>query len=218
MPNRRPAAFDLTVTAESATGRPFMPFLRKHLRAAHAILKPALREFSVALVGDATMSRLHVQFMNVAGPTDVLTFPLDEDARGRVTAGEVVVCVPEARRRSKAEGTDVRREVLLYALHGMLHLCGYDDTTPAEFARMHRAEDRILTRLGVGPVFAAAAGSGRKTGAGKVGETGTPGRIGNRGAAARGSTGVQSPPAMQRTKPGTAARRRGPAAARRPAR
>ena len=128
------------------------------------MLRPPLAELSLALVGDAKMSALHEQFMGIAGPTDVLTFPLDEDARGRVTAGEVVVCVPEARRRAKTEGTDLRREALLYALHGMLHLCGYDDRTPADFARMHRAEDRILAQIGVGAVFGAVEANPAKEG------------------------------------------------------
>jgi probable rRNA maturation factor len=121
------------------------------------MLRPPLRELSLALVGDRRMSELHVQFMDVAGPTDVLTFPLDADARGRVTAGEVVVCVPEARRRARREGTDWRAEALLYALHGLLHLCGHDDRTDRAYRRMHKTEDEILTRLGVGPVFAPAA-------------------------------------------------------------
>jgi hypothetical protein len=49
----------------------------------------------------------------------------------------------------------VERELLLYALHGMLHLAGFDDRTARGFATMHRTEDDILTRLGVGPVFSA---------------------------------------------------------------
>jgi probable rRNA maturation factor len=134
-------------------GKTLVPFLRRHLRKAHSILKPPLAELSVALVGDAHMAELHEQFMGIAGPTDVLTFPLDEDESGRVTAGEVVVCVPEARRRSKAEGTEPRDETLLYALHGMLHLCGFDDTTPASFAKIHRMEDRLLRQMGRGAVF-----------------------------------------------------------------
>ena len=92
--------------------------------------------------------------MGIAGPTDVLTFPLDLDVRGRPVAGEVVVCVSEARRRAKEHGVPLERELLLYALHGLLHLCGYDDRTDASFRAMHRTEDQILTRLGVGPVFA----------------------------------------------------------------
>ena len=143
--------FKLTITP--ATGARYAPFLRRHLRGAHAILRPPLRELSLALVGDRRMTQLHEQFLHIAGPTDVLTFPLETDRRGRATAGEVVVCVPEARRRARAEGVSVERELLLYALHGMLHLAGLDDRTDPGFVAMHRAEDDILTRLGVGPVF-----------------------------------------------------------------
>ena len=144
----------LSLQVSARAGSPYIPFLRRHVRAAHRILKPPLRELSLALVGDARMSALHEQFMGIGGPTDVLTFPLDLDARGRPASGEVVVCVPEARRRAKEHGVPLERELLLYALHGLLHLCGYDDRTDASFRAMHRTEDQILAQLGVGPVFA----------------------------------------------------------------
>ena len=149
------ARLELTITA--ASGREFVPFLRKHVTSAHRILSPKLAELSLALVGDQRMSRLHQQFMNIPGPTDVLTFPLDTDARGRATAGEVVICVPEARRRAPSHAVSTRHELLLYAIHGLLHLCGFDDRTARGFRDMHRTEDEILTRLGVGPVFDPAA-------------------------------------------------------------
>jgi probable rRNA maturation factor len=151
------AKTELKLAIAPDVGAQYVPFLRRHLRAAHRIVRPVLKELSVAMVGDKKMSDLHQRFMGIAGPTDVLTFPLDADRRGRPVAGEVVVCVPEARRRAKAEGVPVERELLLYALHGMLHLCGYDDRTDASFRAMHRTEDQILTQLGVGPVFAPAA-------------------------------------------------------------
>ena len=112
-----------------------------------------LAELSIALVGDATMARLHQQFMGIPGPTDVLTFPLDLDRRGRPISGEIVVCVPEARRRARGMQVELKQELLLYALHGLLHLNGFDDRNDREFRRMHRMEDTILARLGVGPVF-----------------------------------------------------------------
>lgn len=150
----RPVPFSLTFTAEQ--GSRFVPFLRRHLSAAHGLLRPAPRELSLALVSDRSMATLHDRFMGIPTPTDVLTFPLEEDAYGCVLSGEVILCVPEARRQAKRLGTTVEQELLLYALHGMLHLCGYDDRTNASFAAMHRTEDQILTKLGVGPVFAAA--------------------------------------------------------------
>jgi len=146
-----PDALKLTIVPQ--TGKVFETGLRRQLRAARMLVRSPLREMSLVLVNDATMSDLHQRYMNLPGPTDVLTFPIDVDARGKSLAGEVYVCVPEARRRAKEHGTRAADELLLYALHGMLHLCGFDDRTPAEFNRMHRTEDRILTRIGVGAVF-----------------------------------------------------------------
>ncbi len=146
-----PTALDLTITVE--TGRAFVSFVRRNLLSANKILRSALVELSVVLVGDGRMAELHERFMGIPGPTDVLTFPLDVDAHGNVASGEVVVCVPEARRQATERGTSLREEVLLYALHGLLHLCGYDDRTDAAYRAMHRKEDEILGKLGVGPVF-----------------------------------------------------------------
>jgi probable rRNA maturation factor len=138
-------------------GRNLLPRLRRRLREAHAMQRCPVRQLSMALVGDRRMAELHQQFMNVSGPTDVLTFPLEHDSRGRVIAGEIAICVPEARRRAREHGQSVANEVLLYAVHGLLHLCGFDDRTARDFRRMHRREDVILSRLGIGPVFAAGA-------------------------------------------------------------
>jgi len=149
----------VTITAE--TGRAYVPFLRQQLRAAHELLESTvkrssrsrLRELSIAIVNDARMSDLHAQFMGIHGPTDVLTFPIDQDASGHVTSGEVIVCLPQARRQAKQHRIPPRLELLLYAIHGMLHLLGYDDRTARDFHTMHRTEDDILTQLGFGPVF-----------------------------------------------------------------
>jgi probable rRNA maturation factor len=112
-----------------------------------------LREVSIALVDDGQMAELHAQFLGIAGPTDVLTFELEHDKQKRVIAGEIVICIPEARRQARAAAVKTGDEVLLYAIHGMLHLSGFDDRTERGFCAMHRREDQILTALGVGPVF-----------------------------------------------------------------
>jgi probable rRNA maturation factor len=166
MHRRRPRSLKLSIAAD--LGRAFVPYLMRHLRAAHAILDPPLRELSMALVNDQRMAELHERFMGIDGPTDVMSFPLELDGHKRAITGEVAICVPEARRRAREHGTETKNELLLYALHGMLHLCGFDDRTDRGFDRMHRAEDMILTQLGVGPVFqhrssAASAAVARKT-------------------------------------------------------
>jgi probable rRNA maturation factor len=173
-------AFDLILTGRGPGDRRFLSFLRRHVEAARVRLgdESALTELSAALVGDETMSALHRQFMGHDGPTDVLSFPLETGAGGGVTSGEVVICVPEAERRSDESGIPVEHELLLYALHGMLHLSGHDDRTPAGYRRMHEAEDRILTRLGVGAVFAP--GQGTSAGAERSARGSQPRRRGGR--------------------------------------
>ena len=158
----------LSLSISAAAGKTYVPYVRKHLRAAHALLHPPLVELSLALVGDAKMSKLHEQFLGIPGPTDVLTFPLDTDDRDRPISGEVILCVPEAKRRARDHKHPVERELLLYALHGLLHLCGHDDRTDAGYRRMHRAEDMILTELGVGPVFNPKRGSDPASQSGKT--------------------------------------------------
>ena len=148
---RRPPQFDLTITARA--GRAHVAFLNKTLRRAHRLLQSSLRELSLALVNDRQMSQLHERFMNDPSPTDVLTFPLDENGRGEATSGEIVINVSQALRQSRRRGIPVQNELLLYAIHGMLHLKGMDDRTDSEYRRMHGLEDRILVKLGVGAVF-----------------------------------------------------------------
>lgn len=144
----------LVLTISALAGRPLVPFVKKHLKLARALLRAPLRELTVVFIGDRRMSELHGQFMNLPTPTDVLTFPMDEDSNGRPISGEVYVCIPEARRQARLRKVPVAHEVLLYSLHGMLHLCGFDDRTDAEYRKMHQKEDHILTQLGIGRVFA----------------------------------------------------------------
>lgn len=144
-------SFKLSITA--ASGVKFVAHLRKHLLAAWPMVDDAPRQLSVALVNDERMAQLHKQFLKIEGPTDVLTFELDHDRAGRCIGGEVIVCVPEAERRAAEFGIDVADELLLYALHGLLHLSGFDDKTPSGYQAMHRREDQILKQLGVGKLF-----------------------------------------------------------------
>jgi probable rRNA maturation factor len=132
--------------------------VRAALRAHHC---PCGR-LSVALVDDVAMTDLHDRFMGIAEPTDVLTFDLrdgdfhhDGSAPEGGVDGEIVISVDTAARESAQRGRPVVDEVLLYAIHGTLHLLGYDDHDEADFERMHAHEDQLLTELGVGPVYGA---------------------------------------------------------------
>ena len=99
------------------------------------------------------MAHLHKKFLNEPGPTDVLTFELDHNARNQITSGEIIICHTVAQKQARKLNHSVAHELLLYALHGLLHLSGFDDRTPSTFKIMHAREDEILTHLGIGPLF-----------------------------------------------------------------
>ncbi len=103
---------------------------------------------SLSLVGDREMRRLHARYSGDDTPTDVLAFPLPSPAGG-LPSGEVVVSVETAVREARARRLRPRGEVLLYAVHGILHLCGEDDHDPARARRMDRRTLRLLGGLGV---------------------------------------------------------------------
>lgn len=150
-PHRR---LKLEIACAIAAPPGLAPFLRRHIRLTHALLESPLADLSIALVGDAQMSRLHKQFLKKPGPTDVLTFELSHDSHNRPTSGEIVVCLPHARRAMARHSVPLRLEVLLYCIHGMLHLHGYDDRHQRDYKLMHRTEDNILSRLGLPAAFA----------------------------------------------------------------
>lgn len=106
---------------------------------------------SVALVDDARLAAIHERFLGRSGPTDVMSFDLS-DEEGRLE-GEVIISVDAAGRQSRVRGHSPAAELTLYAVHGTLHLLGFDDATPEDARVMHEEEDRILTELGYGRVF-----------------------------------------------------------------
>ena len=110
---------------------------------------------TLAIVDDAAMISLHKRYKQLDTTTDVLTFDLRRNGAGPLGSlyGDIVICLDQAQRQAQARGHSIRDEVLLYGVHGLLHLLGYDDANPQAFARMHAREDAILTALGVGAVF-----------------------------------------------------------------
>jgi probable rRNA maturation factor len=138
-------------------GAEHVKFLRGCLTAAWRLLDAAGEHppgtLSVAIVEDEAMARLHEDFLSIAGPTDVLTFELEHRPDGSVDEGEVVICLDEAGRQAKERGHRVEEELLLYALHGLLHLCGYDDRDPRAHDAIHAREDELLEAIGVGRRF-----------------------------------------------------------------
>jgi len=102
---------------------------------------------SVAVVDDPTIHALNRQYLDHDYPTDVLSFVL-EDRRPRLV-GELIVSAATAQRNAAEYGWSPSEELLLYVVHGALHLVGYGDKTTNEVAAMREAEAAHLRKLGV---------------------------------------------------------------------
>jgi probable rRNA maturation factor len=108
-------------------------------------------ELSVVLVDEAAMEQLHVQWMDEPGPTDVLSFPMDElrpgsdeDESPAGLLGDVVLCPQVAVRQAEQAGHTTQEELLLLTAHGILHLLGYDHAEPDEEKEMFGLQRRLL--------------------------------------------------------------------------
>ena len=107
-------------------------------------------ELSVTLVDEAEMTRLHVEYMNEPGPTDVLAFPMDDLDENSVEAGEsqllgdVILCPSVAAAQAKDAGHDTDAELRLLCAHGVLHLLGYDHHEPEDEREMFGLQARLL--------------------------------------------------------------------------
>lgn len=107
---------------------------------------------SVAVVSDATMQRVNAEFHDCDEPTDVLAFALGRGTAGSRATGafdaEVIVSLDTARREAAGRGQDFAAELMLYVVHGVLHLLGFDDHSLADARRMHARALAILAGLG----------------------------------------------------------------------
>lgn len=100
---------------------------------------------SVILTGDAALARLHRRFLGVSGPTDVMSFPLGDP--GGPPSGEVYVSCERAAAEARRRGIAPAEEVLRYVVHGVLHLLGEKDGTPAQRARMWKRQEAVVEGL-----------------------------------------------------------------------
>ncbi len=114
--------------------------------------RTASGEVGLALVSDARMRVLNRSYRGRDYATDVLSFPADPDpapARGPRPLGDLVIATGVAGRQARDAGHSVQTELRILALHGLLHLLGYDHEDSADKGRMARAEARLLRKGGV---------------------------------------------------------------------
>lgn len=108
----------------------------------------AAASISLALVDDSTIHRVNREHLSHDYPTDVISFVLsDED--DPALSGELIVSTETAARVAAEIGAPAWNELALYVVHGLLHLCGYDDLDEESAATMREREDAVLAREGL---------------------------------------------------------------------
>ncbi|MEG1392094.1 MAG: rRNA maturation RNase YbeY, partial [Aurantimicrobium sp.] len=108
-------------------------------------------EIAIVLVDEAAMEQLHVQWMGEPGPTDVLSFPMDELRPGNDDAitpagvlGDVVLCPQVAEVQAEGAGHSTMDELLYLTAHGILHLLGFDHAEPEEEKEMFSLQRDLI--------------------------------------------------------------------------
>lgn len=108
----------------------------------HSVLD-SLDCMDVAIVDQAQSERTHIDFMDVSGATDVITFQ----------HGELVICAAVALSQASEHGEPLERELLRYIIHGMLHLAGHEDAEKCDRDRMEMAQEAIVASIYAQVVF-----------------------------------------------------------------
>ena len=108
-------------------------------------------DLSITLVNEDEITKLHVQWMDLPGPTDVLSFPMDElkpfsASDGPGIVGDIVICPQFAEKQAVSHS--LADEIYLLTVHGVLHLLGFDHAEPEEHKVMFALQDKTLAEWG----------------------------------------------------------------------
>ena len=110
----------------------------------------AFGDVTVMIVDADRISALHAEYFNDPAPTDVITFPGEPDPDNDVLNGDIAICIDEARDQAAEAEHGLHEEIVFLALHGLLHLCGWDDLTVDGRTQMIERQNELLERVGVG--------------------------------------------------------------------
>jgi probable rRNA maturation factor len=138
---------DNTGASAEVPGRTTLALVRRAVRAALTAERVPDAEISVTLLPDAAVAELNRQWMRHEGPTDVLSFPLFD--AGEPPVGDVYIGMDQARRQARELGVPVREELARLAIHGTLHVLGYDHPAGQKRVQseMWQRQERILAKV-----------------------------------------------------------------------
>jgi len=136
--------------------------LTQAIRAAARYEEVQAGEVVLSLVDDATIQELNRNYRSKDTPTDVLSFAMEEtldeepeiffdeeDGEPLPMLGDIIISVPTAKRQAEEYGHSLKREMAFLAVHGFLHLIGYDHMTEEDERDMFARQDAILEQIGL---------------------------------------------------------------------
>ena len=127
---------DLLIERLETAGKEAMPQVLAVALCPGSVLAD-LDEVEVSFIDDETIADVHLRFMDIPGATDVITFD----------HGEIHISVETAQQQAMDFGNPFERELMLYVIHGLLHLAGYEDATDPDRERMDRLQQSILAKV-----------------------------------------------------------------------
>ena len=129
-------------------------------------------EISIAIVDDAAIRHLNKQYLDHDYETDVLSFVLQYDDQTGELEGQLIVSTDTAEKLASEVGGTMEQELLLYVVHGTLHLVGYNDKDPSDAQEMRDAERRYLESVGLTHRWSEVSGNPQDASADVTGESG----------------------------------------------
>src|ERR1700758_3303296 len=152
MPRPRRKGCKLDVLVEAAPWhehRALRPLLRRAVEAAAAELSTSAAELAIVLSDDSAIRVLNRKWRGIDAPTNVLSFPADVPAGAAPLLGDIVLAYQTVAREAGRDGKPFAHHVAHLAVHGFLHLCGYDHQHSKDADEMEELERKILRRLAV---------------------------------------------------------------------
>ncbi|HZR60447.1 MAG TPA: rRNA maturation RNase YbeY [Xanthobacteraceae bacterium] len=149
-PRRRACKLDVVVeTAPWDEHRALRLLLRRAVDAAAAELSTSGAELAIVLTDDSAIRVLNRKWRGIDAPTNVLSFPADVPAGAPPLLGDIVLAYDTVAREAQRDGKPFAHHVAHLAVHGFLHLCGYDHERDSDAETMEQLERTILRRLDI---------------------------------------------------------------------
>lgn len=127
--------------------------VKEYQKLINKIFKPfgGNKEFNIIFVNKDEIRRINNEFRKIDKVTDVISFALcdDKDIIQTDELGDIFICVDRAIEQAFEYGHSITREIAFLAVHGYLHLCGYDHMTPEDEKIMFKKQDDILNKAGI---------------------------------------------------------------------